>query len=104
MIANGLLKIPLLVWIVHIELKTKSMKEFDYDEYRNTELTKGNFNIAELTEEQKDLILLPSEAPENYACDGEITPQEAFDTWIYRLKRSGLNHKLINQAIQFHFK
>lgn len=78
--------------------------EFDYDQYKNDELKRGGFNPDILSDDQKDLILQPTEAPENYMCDGEITPHQAFKTWCKRLRASGLNEAQFAKAINLHFK
>ena len=78
--------------------------EFNYEQYQNEELTKGGFNTDILTEGQKSCILEPSEAPENYMCDGEITPRQAFKSWCQRLRASGLNEVQFMKAINLHFK
>jgi hypothetical protein len=44
-----------------------------------------------VTPEQAIIILEPYDAPENFYCDGEITPEEALRSWKQRLKNSGLN-------------
>ena len=43
------------------------------------------------TKEQRQLILEPSWAPENYYCDGEITAEEADRSYRRRLRASGLS-------------
>ena len=47
--------------------------DFDYEKYTDNELKQAGFNTDKLTQEQKDVITEPTEAPENYYCDGEIT-------------------------------
>lgn len=56
-----------------------------------------------VTPEQAILILEPSDAPENFYCDGEITPEEAMENWLNRLKRAGLNpyHRTIVKEYVF---
>ena len=44
-----------------------------------------------VTPEQAILILEPSDAPENFHCDGEITPEEALKNWKQKLANTGLN-------------
>lgn len=69
-----------------------------YEDMCNRELLQAGFNLETLTEEQKYLILEPSEAPENFMCDGEISVAEAKRYWLKRLKNSGLPLDLINKA------
>lgn len=71
---------------------------YDHDAWRSTTLKQFDLNPDELTESQKDIILQPLEAPENYAHDGELTPEEQFEAWRYRLANSGLNPTQIRKA------
>jgi len=73
---------------------------FDYDKYEANLLKQNGFNSDELTETQRDCILEPMNAPENYYCDGEISPEEAFKYWVSRLQRSGLTTTQIAKAIK----
>ena len=77
--------------------------EFDYDKIINDKLTHAGFNPNELTKEQRDLIVQPSEAPENYHQDGEVTSKQAFSYWKQKLKNSGLSPHQINKAIKLNF-
>jgi len=54
-----------------------------------------------LTGEQAEMILEPSHAPENYACDGEISNAEAFRNWKGRLAETGLSPKRIKEVIKY---
>ena len=76
---------------------------FDYQKYQDDLLNNAGFNLNTLTEEQKSLILMPLEAPENYMCDGEINGKVAFKLWINKMKELGLNSAIINQAIRLNF-
>jgi hypothetical protein len=70
----------------------------DYEKYQKKygqeckeELEKDpNFKLK-VTEEQAVIILEPCHAPENFYCDGEITPRQALINWKRRLNESGLN-------------
>ena len=75
--------------------------EFDYEKYTDNELRKAGFNPDELTQEQKDVITEPTEAPENYYCDGEITPRQALTFWKQRLTRCGLTASQKKLAIKY---
>jgi len=75
----------------------------DYTVERNRMLRVAGFNPDKLTGDQKDVILEPEEAPENYACDGEITADEAMSYWRQRLKESGLNRLGVLKAVKYHF-
>ena len=46
-------------------------------------------DLAKLTQTQIDIVLQPSEAPENYHQDGEVTPAEAKQHWQNQMKRAG---------------
>lgn len=77
---------------------------FDYEEYKKElreQLQANGFNVDELNDDQIEMIMEPMEAPENYACDGEISPQQAREGWIRRLGEVGLNPKQIAQAVRF---
>ena len=77
-----------------------TMDDFNYDVYIDETLALAGFNSSELTDDQKYVIMEPSEAPENYMCDGEITPWQAKRNWIQRLKNSGLSVKNIKLAVK----
>ena len=74
-----------------------------YDKAREQELrdklTKMGFRPM-LTENQMYVITEPSEAPENYACDGEISPSQMKTRWLRNLKASGLTPQEIKLARQ----
>jgi hypothetical protein len=76
---------------------------FDFEKYQNDTLKQAGFNPKELTEDQKWVILEPIDAPENYHCDGEVTPDEAYDLWHLRLQRAGLDREQISKAIKLNF-
>ena len=62
-----------------------------YEREVNAQLRNAGLDPDELTTEQRYLILEPNEAPENYYCDGEITPAEADRNYIRRLNNCGLS-------------
>ncbi len=51
-----------------------------------------------LTENQVYVIMEPSEAPENYACEGEISPSQMKTRWLSSLQRAGLTPQEIKLA------
>jgi hypothetical protein len=53
-----------------------------------------------LTQNQVDTILIPSHAPENYMCDGEINSKEAEKRWIKQLVATGLSTNDIARALK----
>ena len=67
------------------------------------DLEKLGFDVDKLTDTQIDLILQPSDGPENYHCDGEITPSEAKRNWLFKLKNSGLSDADIMRAVKYNF-
>lgn len=75
-----------------------------YGDYKNQKLSDNGFDVMKLSEEQKDLILQPSEAPEVYYQDGEITPKQASIVWKKSLKEYGLSDSDIQRAINMHSK
>jgi hypothetical protein len=72
-----------------------------YRKEREERLVK--FGLTDLTEEQMDVISIPNDAPENYHCDGEISPQQAYSRWVGQLKNSGLTPAQVKSAIKFIF-
>lgn len=66
--------------------------------YADKELQKAGFDISTLTNEQKDLIVEPSYAPENFMQDGEISVADAKSLWKQRLIRSGLDRSVREKA------
>lgn len=58
---------------------------------------------ATITPDQALEILQPSDAPENYYCDGEISQAQAFSSWKQRLRNAGLTESLIRKAVKYIF-
>ena len=79
----------------------------DYEEQmveqREKTLMFAGFKPEDLSDEQKDVILEPEEAPENYSCDGEITEGEEALLQMLRDKYgiSDGEHKMIEAQIDF---
>lgn len=65
--------------------------EFDFDKYIDEEMENLGLNPKHFTKDQKYNIIEPISAPENYHCDGLITPQQAKIRWVNNLKKSGLS-------------
>ncbi len=57
-------------------------------------------DTTDLTQNQVDTILIPSHAPENYMCDGEITSKQAETRWFKQLVESGLSNRNIARAMK----
>ncbi len=72
----------------------------EFEKWDNEILTKVGFNPEELTQNQKDVILEPVNAPENYMCDGEITSAQALVRYKRRLAESGLTQSQVRQAVK----
>lgn len=68
-----------------------------YEQEQRDRLTQMGFR-PKLTQEQIYVITEPSEAPENYACDGEISPSQMKTRWLNNLKRAGLTPQEIKLA------
>lgn len=79
------------------------MSDFSWKETFKHELLSSAFNLDKLTENQAYLIMMPTEAPENFYCDGEIKPPIAVAIWIRKMKESGLSKDDINRAIKMNF-
>lgn len=69
-----------------------------YEKMVDTDLINYGLDPTELTDEQRYLIMEPMEAPENFHCDGEITPAEAEKNWIRRLNSCGLSKLQVYKA------
>jgi hypothetical protein len=81
------------------------MKKDYFEEHRKRQAEKmTKAGLVNLTENQMALITEPSDSPESYYCDGELTPGFAFNNWINRLRKSGLKTKQIDAAIKINFK
>lgn len=65
-------------------------------------LIDNGFDINTLTPEQKSLILQPTEAPEVYSQDGEITSGEAMRIWLKKLAQT-LKSSDIKKAVRVNF-
>ena len=63
--------------------------QFDYEKYKKEQVTALGFDFDKLTETQKDILLQPSEAPENYHHDGEVSPKQAKTIWRENMKKAG---------------
>ena len=70
----------------------------DYENDMNTKLTKAGFDISKLTQPQRNLILQPSEAPENYMQDGELSVADAKINWVENMKKAGISAADIAKA------
>lgn len=62
---------------------------FDYEKYQKEQIVALGFDPSKLTEDQKYILLEPVEAPENYFCDGEISPAQAKQRWTRKMKEAG---------------
>jgi len=90
--------------VAKVDDNTISNLSNKYEESVNENLLMVGFDVANLTEQQKDLIVQPKDAPENYYMDGEVTPEQAFEIWKKRLNASGFNAKDVQRAVDFNFK
>jgi hypothetical protein len=80
------------------------MKDFTWKDHFKAELINNLFNWEKLTEEQVYLILQPTEAPENFYCDGEIKLNVALPMWVDKLRKSGLSDADVKRAVRMNFK
>jgi len=86
------------------DFKDPTTGKIDWDAYdaqsnkeKIAELVELGFR-PRLTQDQVDMVNEPSDAPENYACDGEISPQQAKQGWLRRLAGVGLTPTEIKLA------
>lgn len=82
----------------------------DIEEYRakyklglRSMLRNADFDVSKLSDEQIDMILQPTEAPENFHQDGEVSLKVAANMWIKNLQRLKIPVDVINQAIRYNF-
>lgn len=71
---------------------------FDYKQYQKESVKKLGFDPDKLTETQIDVLLTPSEAPENYYHDGEVSHTEAKKIWQNKMRQSGFNEAEIKRV------
>jgi hypothetical protein len=69
--------------------------------YWDKQLKEEGLDPKTLTKEQKEIILEPLDAPENYWQDGELNATEAHQWWCEQMKRTGLSREQISKAIKF---
>lgn len=74
-----------------------------YLNYINDLLKNNGFDIKKLTQYQKELIVMPMMAPENYHMDGEITVAQAMSIWLRKLSDAGLGRQDITKAVKMNF-
>lgn len=68
------------------------------DKYEIEIFEKIGINPNDLTMNQIDAILEPVNAPENYHCDGEISPAQARFRWLQNLRKAGLMRAQIDKV------
>lgn len=73
------------------------------EKYQLELIARSGLKHEELTQEQIDIILEPIDAPENYACDGEISPRQAKTRWKTNMSKAGLTPLQIFKAEKFIF-
>lgn len=61
----------------------------DYKKHQDRQLRNLGLDPEKLTEAQKEIVLQPDEAPENYHHDGEVSSSQARQIWRENMKRSG---------------
>ena len=74
----------------------------EHEAWIDQHLTNSGFDINELTPQQKSLILQPTEAPEVYSQDGEITSGEAMRNWLKKIAKI-LKGSDIKKAVRANF-
>lgn len=70
----------------------------EYEKYQNEQLKALGLDPAKLTQAQKEIVLQPMEAPENYHHDGEVTNAQAKQIWRNKMKKAGFTHLQIFKA------
>mgnify|MGYP001568182931 CR=1 FL=1 len=67
------------------------------------ELKESGFDTEGITPAQAEVILIPSHAPENYMCDGEISRTQALTRWKQKLVSSGLTPAQVSKVVKHTF-
>lgn len=78
-------------------------KRNQFRNYNRERFEKVGLDITKYSDAQIALILEPSDAPENYFHDGEVTPEQAFKIWQKDLAKAGLGKTEIIKAITLNF-
>jgi hypothetical protein len=73
-----------------------------YKEESRQRLIQAGFPES-ITGDQALMILEPSDAPENFYCDGEINHTQALARWKRNLRNSGLTETLVRKAHKYIF-
>lgn len=63
--------------------------EEQYRQDCEKQILEMGFDPGKLNDTQKDILLQPINAPENYAHDGELSPKQAKENWRSKMKRAG---------------
>ena len=63
----------------------------EYQAEIDAKLKANGFDVSKLTQQQKDIIVEPMEAPENYYQDGELDPKQAYANWVHQLQQYNLD-------------
>jgi len=72
--------------------------KLDLEKYRDEQIIRLGFAPSKLTFIQKDVLLEPIDAPENYDCGGELSPYQAKVIWQRRMFECGFNQSNIKKA------
>lgn len=91
-----------------ISVKEYAKRQFEKYQQEQRERVKTVFanhglDIEKLTADQIDLILQPSEAPENFYHDGEVGAKTALAIWKTSLHGAGLTEAQIKSAEKINF-
>jgi len=73
---------------------------FNYEQYNKETINGAGLDYDSLTADQRSVVLIPVEAPENYFCDGEVTRTQAKAMWKRQLQRAGLKPAQITKAVR----
>ena len=73
-----------------------------YLNYRKNTLKEMGLNIDNYTDEQIDVILKPLNAPEDYYCDGEISPDQADRIYVKKLANINISREDQIQVLKYY--
>ena len=71
----------------------------DHKKYQDEQLKALGLDPTKITDAQRDIVLQPMAAPENYHQDGEVSNAEAKNIWTTKMHYAGFTsmqtHKII---------
>lgn len=79
------------------------MKDFTWKGMFKDSLKNVGVDAEIMSEDDVALFVEPTEAPENFYCDGEIKANVAMPRWLSKMKKAGFSADTIKKAIKYNF-